>query len=64
MMFSHNTEDLDPEAAASLREMPGRLQRIAAGGSYGIRIAHMVTRRYGDALANHFDPHVRERFRD
>lgn len=60
MISSRNTEDLDPDAAASLREVAGRLQRIASGGEYGIRIAHMVARRYRDALGNHPDPQVRE----
>ena len=55
-----DTSQRDPDAAASLREMAGRLQRIASGRTYGIRIAHMVARRYCDALGNNPDPQVRE----
>lgn len=59
---SRTTEGLyfPSEAAGSFRQMAGRLERIAAHGPHGVRIAHFVTRRYGDALANHPDPQVRE----
>lgn len=59
-MFSRSTDDLDPEAAASFHEIAGRLRGIAARGSYGVQIADMVARRYGDALAGDPDPYTRE----
>ena len=53
-------ESLHPDADRSLREMAGRLERIAAGGPFGAQIAHLVTRRYRDALGNHPDEQIRE----
>ena len=58
-------ESLHVDAERSLREVAGRLQRIAAQGPYGIQIAHMVTRRYRDALENHPDEQIRtDQWRD